>query len=175
MVTVYGLASTRDRKIRYVGQTNREVQRRFYRHTDDARSGKQTYCCRWIRKELAGGFKVYPFVIERDVVYNDAEIRWIAFYKRAGAELVNHTMGGKGSVGFKLSAETCAKKSAALIGRKLVMTPKRIAAIKYNLHKMLSDPDRARKISKARMGMVIPPESIAKRTATRRANARVSA
>lgn len=100
-VKVYGLCSSADGEIRYVGQTVRDVRRRKYEHVWEAknRRNKQRIGM-WIRSVLRKGEKVVLFVIEENCIFNQTEKRWIAFYKRNFANLVNCTEGGEGTLGW---------------------------------------------------------------------------
>lgn len=112
--TVYGLRSSSDPEIRYIGQTFYSLSNRLKRHRKEARSGDQTPRSRWIRKVIAGGERVEIVPIEENAVWNEAEIRWIAHYRAASPRLLNITAGGQGAeAGVKKSKETRRRMSAA--------------------------------------------------------------
>lgn len=95
--TVYGLASTADGKIRYVGQTTKILRYRLSDHFTSARLGRVDHRSCWIRQQWKAGNKIFAFVIESHVPWNDAERRLIAWYRKHGAALTNLTSGGEGS------------------------------------------------------------------------------
>ena len=130
MVIVYGLCSTENGKIRYVGQTMQSLTKRFDSHIHHPKSRKDTYVNRWIRSVRRNGFSVQAFVIENDAVWNDAELRWIAWYKKNGARLVNLTLGGEGRTGYKMPEAQRAAISRAHKGRR--KSPEHIEAIRQS-------------------------------------------
>ena len=103
---IYGLASSQDGKIRYVGQTMGRIGRRLDGHISDAlRYKDKGRVKKWIRAVIRRGYEVIVFLIENDVVLHEAEKRWIAFYRRHGASLTNSTDGGEGTLGWHGNAE----------------------------------------------------------------------
>ena len=117
-VVVYGLASSEDGKIRYIGQTAQALAKRFSAHFSYPVSKRNSMVNRWISSVRQAGFRVLCFVIESDAIWNDTETRWIAWYLKQGTELVNTTVGGSGTLGHKVSAEIRAKISAGLKGKR---------------------------------------------------------
>jgi len=110
--SVYGLTSSRDDRIRYVGQTIQPLKIRLAQHVADSTLRKyDTRCFRWIRKEVSGGYKINIQVIESDCVLHESEIKWIAYYKAIHSDLTNTSIGGDFSrAGIKESEAQCAKK-----------------------------------------------------------------
>ena len=113
--TVYGLASSEDGKIRYVGQTVCGMVERVRLHHVYARKMDDSRVYRWIRRVIASGHKILSWPIESDAVWDVSEIRLIAFYRKHGADLTNSRSGGSGTPG--VSEETRRKISASLKGR----------------------------------------------------------
>ena len=94
--TVYGLASSEDGQIRYIGQTTGPLRRRLLRHISHAkRPSSKTYRDCWIRKVLRAADLIAVVLLD-SAVWNDTERRLIAEYRRNGARLVNATEGGEG-------------------------------------------------------------------------------
>jgi len=86
--------------IMYVGYTRRSLKQRFSQHLAEARSGKSSYKCNWIRKLLAEGIEPVILMLEkvdRDN-WQEREKFWIAFYKPT---LTNLTLGGEGCTGLR--------------------------------------------------------------------------
>ena len=168
--TIYGLASSRDGRIRYVGQTAATLQTRFRSHDNACRNGKVGPLYNWMRKETTHGYTVFYFEIERDAEYNSAERRWIAWYRNHGASLLNQTDGGMGNVGYVVSDETRQRMRAARIGKKLNLTAEQRQKLARRVVALTSRADIRAKISAGQRGKPKDPESIRKRTETRRAN-----
>lgn len=107
--TVYGLYSTEDGIIRYVGQTIQSLNRRLHQHlADSKRVDYRSY--RWIRKVLRSGYEIKIAAIEEDCVLGEAEKAWICYYKRITPNLTNVCEGGNsGPIGVKRSEETIRK------------------------------------------------------------------
>lgn len=96
--TVYGLYSSADERIRYVGQTTGDVATRVRKHVAKAlrKTTKPTHREAWIRKVVASGAKVKWVVLQQTAIWNKDEILWIRKLRRRGADLVNATRGGEG-------------------------------------------------------------------------------
>lgn len=120
-IIVYGLASSQDGKIRYVGQTSKSVRERWRGHTKEKHN---THKNRWVQSVLSSGHKIITFVLEQDAVWSETEIRLIAWYRKHGADLTNSTDGGDGVL--NPSKEVRAKISAAIKGN-VVITPEQRA------------------------------------------------
>lgn len=122
-VTVYGLLSTEDGIVRYIGQTVSRLETRRISHINNAtRVGSHSYnlrSARWIRSVLSRGFDLIAFPLATDAVYNETEEQTIAWYRQQGFPLVNCTDGGKGALGYRWSPAQRAKASAQRRGRKL--------------------------------------------------------
>ena len=108
---IYGLCDPRTQALRYVGITNRLVDR-YREHIREAQRGS-THADRWIKKLLDDGLMPDKFVIEE--VDKDgraeAECFWIAYFKSIGCQLTNITRGGEGVLGLNHSEETKKKMS----------------------------------------------------------------
>jgi len=97
-------ATTRDRGIRYVGCSN-NPQRRLSEHRSHAPRQK---CLKseWIRELIALDLSPTLVILETVVgSWEEAEQRWIAACRDAGARLTNLTDGGAGSIGLEMSEE----------------------------------------------------------------------
>lgn len=97
---VYGLVSSRDDALRYVGQTTQTPERRLSQHRYYAKR-KQTAVHKWFARETADGFVVSLRVICADAVMHATEIEVIAQRRAAGDRLLNHTDGGEGTIGWR--------------------------------------------------------------------------
>ena len=105
---------------RYIGMHTGPMGRRISEHLSEARSGKNTHKCNWIRKVLASGqepvFEVISIFESREKMVK-AEIDHIAYWRLQGANLTNATNGGEGMSGYKVSDETKSKQSIAHSGK----------------------------------------------------------
>lgn len=146
-VTVYGLASSEDGVVRYVGQTTGQLDRRLIHHHYDAKKLGTIHKSNWIRRVIERGFEIQIVPIEENAPWGSAEIKWIAWYRQNGFDLVNTTDGGEGVVGYVRDEEWRARRSAAMKGR---TSPRK--GVK------LSDETRA-KISAVQKGKVISLEA----------------
>ena len=146
MIIVYGLSSSEDGTIRYIGQTKMPPHVRLKSHVGEAFGKKpvQTHKGHWIRSVVENGHQVQIIVLKTNAVYNEDEKLFIKFYKEQGFSLVNATDGGDHAFelssearkkmsmrrkGKKLSQETCDKLSQVRKGRKISeATKQKIAA-----------------------------------------------
>jgi hypothetical protein len=124
-VTVYGLASSHDSVIRYIGQTTTSLAVRRERHLSWVRRKRDSSRrATWIRAVLRAGHHVIIVELEANATLHVSEQRWIADY-RTRTDLVNGTTGGDGCIGVPKTAAHCAAISAALKGRSSPWTAER--------------------------------------------------
>lgn len=168
--SVYGLASSRDGAIRYVGQTTKSVDRRFAKHLENARLGIRSHLYNWIRGEISSGHQVFPKVLCDSAIWGETEMETIASFKMAGIVLVNATAGGDGTLGWRHNDESKAKMLAKRVGKKLRLTEEARAKRSAQAKAMSSNSEVRAKIALSLTGNKLASDSIAKRTATRIAN-----
>ena len=80
MGVVYGLYSTRDGRVRYVGQTEYTAKKRLDRWRTDALERKPSRVSEWIQGEWRGGFEVEAWPLQDDIIPADLEMfenHWI--------------------------------------------------------------------------------------------------
>lgn len=113
---IYGLASSSDGVIRYIGATKQPIEKRLYYHIEDSKR-YGSLKCEWIKSELSIGNKIDS--IELDAVplseIKKWEVEYIKLFKSFGAKLVNSNRGGDGgcfvkSVIEKLSSHRRGKR-----------------------------------------------------------------
>lgn len=113
---VYGLQDPDTGAIRYVGQSSRGLARpKTHNEPKRNREAGNRHKAAWVAQVHARGSAVAIVVLEefRDAAdLNDAERFWIAQARGLGWPLTNLTSGGGGARGFKISAETIAKRRA---------------------------------------------------------------
>lgn len=118
MITIYGLFSTKDGVVRYIGQCKCTPKERLKAHLRDSIKMNKSHKCNWIRKVLADGCQIGFTVLKENAVWNEDEIAFIKHYKNQGFDLVNNTIGGDGAIGAKWSAEAKKKLSESKQGWK---------------------------------------------------------
>jgi hypothetical protein len=103
---IYGLTSSRDGIIKYIGATKRDLKIRTYAHIYEGKK-RSSIKCEWIRNEMLEGYKIES--IELDIVpVNDLlikEVEYIKLFKSFGAKLVNSNDGGVGKNPIKSLVE----------------------------------------------------------------------
>lgn len=137
---------------RYIGFTSCGLLRRLRVHRSDARTGSHVLG-RAIRKYGWDAFDVSILVESWDPKYTKdvLEPHFIREYE-THVKLnkgYNMTDGGEGAIGYKKTPEQLARQSAALRGKKRILTPEGLASRKASL-----TPQFRLKISQAQMGHV---------------------
>ena len=101
MAYIYGLVDLSDpTNIRYIGKTSRRICDRLWDHKKYAkRYPNRTYRSTWINSVLSRGSDVVAVELEEcgESTLNEREMYWIAYYRKQGYRLTNHTDGGDGS------------------------------------------------------------------------------
>jgi group I intron endonuclease len=175
---VYMITSPRGKM--YVGQTHRDVQKRWNEHIKDAKSGNGS--CRLIGRALqkygadAMQFRVLA-VVEDLAAALDFEQKAIAAYNTLAPNGYNLTTGGEG---WEPSEEARGRMSAAHIGKTL--TPEHRAKMSAANTGKTHTPETRAKIGAAHIGKPLTPETRAKigaantgKTHTPESRARMSA
>ncbi len=86
---VYGLYSTRDNTIRYVGQTTQSMWARFSEHLREAAENVSNGKAQWMRKELNSGYQINYVIMLEDCRRSVAERRMLDVYELSGHHLTN--------------------------------------------------------------------------------------
>jgi len=110
---IYVLIDPRTGEIRYVGWTNRTLERRLRHHIREKRTFHRG---RWVQQLRRENLKPLIRLVQTVplVVWQDAERYWIRFHREQGCPLTNGTDGGEGSLGRVVTEETRTKMRAAL-------------------------------------------------------------
>lgn len=119
--TIYAALAEGD--LRYVGKTEKSLEKRLEQHLVAARGGRdKSYRAKWIRSLLRQGIRLELRVVQIIECAleeaNEAERYWIDYFRKAGCRLVNQTSGGDGISGYRFSKEARSRMSASRKGRK---------------------------------------------------------
>jgi len=104
---VYGLYVDGQELIRYIGFTKNKIQTRLNEHTSESKYLK-TKKDRWIQKYLRNEKQICAIELDSTFDFEEVkkkEINLIAMYKSCGANLMNGTNGGDGSINFRHTEE----------------------------------------------------------------------
>lgn len=143
---IYALIDPRTDEVRYVGWTFR-VEKRLIEHISKARRGAPAYVSRWIRQLLSLDLKPLIRVVEASTGdWQEAERRWIAYYRAAGVRLTNLSDGGEGTPGVPMSESAKRKLSEARRG--VPYQPGRVGGMQGKTH----SPEVRAKIAAAARG-----------------------
>ena len=170
---IYTLSDPRDGVVWYVGATYQR-KTRFLSHLREARSGRGSRKCNWLRTLLALNLEPTFTVIESGQGdWQAAERRWIAHYRDQNHFLTNGTDGGEGPpVGFKMppiKPETRAKMAAAQRGKKHPRSTEYRRKLSERQKGKPKKPEAIEKMAAFFRGRKQPPELVAKRAASLKA------
>lgn len=171
---IYGLLDTRPGRVgelRYIGQSAVGVKRALVHRTPSSlRNNANTHRSMWIRSLHEQGLDYQVCILEELPScegLDEAEIRLIEYYRFIGCQLTNHSLGGGGIRGHRLSelhkkkisegrtghrhtAEARAKMSEVKLARSLARGKRTLSS------------DHSKKIGASLLGRTRPPEVIAK-------------
>lgn len=153
---VYGLSSSEDGRIRYVGQTVGPLRRRLSHHLYKAKN-ERNHRGTWISSVVRRGFGLAMVVLETGAEPHVAEQRWIAKLRGEGNALVNSTDGGLGSLGFRKSDAERERIRAMHLGKP--KTAEHRDKISMALLGKPKHPDHVEKSAAAQRGRVGHPIS----------------
>lgn len=191
---IYSLANPRTREIRYIGFTSDAPHIRLRHHICEAlRTQPKTYKNAWILSLLTIGLRPLMETIESGsgAGWQEAERKWIAFYRSSGARLANATDGGDGVVGWGTPEQWSARirkgnanmtpeeRSATAKRSQATIGPDRRSAIKKKMMAAIGH-ERLSANSKAAFAKVSPErkrelKEIKKQAATRRSPEAINA
>lgn len=132
--SIYTLSDHRDGRVRYVGCTSQAPKVRLAGHLYGAKSGRErSRRADWLRRLLQDGVTPTMTIVESvdDGQWETAERRWIAEYRRNGADLTNESDGGAGLPGYNMPPDQRAELSARTSARQRGM--KRSAEARANM------------------------------------------
>jgi group I intron endonuclease len=118
MVSIYTLIDPETKLVRYVGKTSVKPTSRYAQHIYQwKRSSRLTHLNAWIKNLADKGLKPIMEVIDEVSLdeWITAEKRYIKLFKSAGCNLVNLTLGGEGSLGYKHTKESKDKRLESLL------------------------------------------------------------
>ena len=140
---IYGLYSTEDNVIRYIGQTKSSLKQRKNEHKCDALTRNlKNHKCNWIRKVYHDGYEIGITLIEEtnETEWPNREIFWINQLKSSN-NLVNQLDGGNsGGLGGKIRGYLSFNEAADFIKEKI---PNIKGIVDYKKkYELLSDEDK---------------------------------
>lgn len=147
--TIYLLLDPRNEAVRYVGVTRHSLSTRLNGHMQEAlRTANDSHRVRWVRQLIALGLR--PKIVAHCSVLPGAqwqlvEIDAVAYFRAAGAKLVNGTVGGDGTTGrvWRPTEEQRKRMSEGRVGR--IPSEETRARRSATLKKFYEDPDRMAK------------------------------
>lgn len=183
---VYGLASSKDGQIRYIGQTTQVPKRRRAFHVSYAKRHNQSHLDHWINKVLRDGHELGMVILDNAAIWNVTEVAVIAKFRAEGSNLLNIMAGGQGSLGWKksdeerhrisaskkghlVSAETRKKISATKALNPVLWTEERRAVVSEKMKNRIFQQEHRAKITAAKMGHTVSNETRQKIRATLKA------
>lgn len=112
---IYSLKDPNTELVRYIGQTIVNPNDRYSQHiyTWKRSIGRITHVNSWIKSLSLQGLKPTMEIVEDNInedVLDFKEIDYIKLFKSIGANLCNHSMGGKSNRGCKMSEESKLKR-----------------------------------------------------------------
>lgn len=110
-----------------------------------------------VAKYGRANIRVYVFHCDSEAQAFADEVQQIAQLRAEGCELANRTDGGEGTTGHKPSAETLAKRVAALKGK--TRTPEQRKLLSELAKGRIITAEQRAKISAAKKGKSMPPRS----------------
>jgi hypothetical protein len=136
---IYYLSSSESPKcVKYVGFTSAGLSRRLKDHIRVSlrNNQQQLLLYNWVRKITSNGETLLITELQSGYGLSDgmsAETAWIWYYLDQGYSLKNASLGGEGMTGYKHTAESRAKISAANIGNKNALGFKHSDEFRRNL------------------------------------------
>ena len=95
MPYIYALVDVVTLQVRYIGKTKKSIEKRLVEHLISARGNKQSHKVNWIRK-CKGRIVVQLIEEVSSTKLDQAEQKWIKYYRDRGYPLTNETDGGEG-------------------------------------------------------------------------------
>lgn len=144
---IYALVDPRTDEVRYVGWTL-HPKKRLIEHVSKAKRGpRYGHVGNWIKQLLALELRPILQILETNTGnWQEAEQRWIAYYRAAGARLTNLSDGGEGTPGVPMPE--AAKKKLSDARRGVPYKPGRVGGMKGKTH----TPEAREKIGAAGTG-----------------------
>ncbi len=176
---IYTLKNPRTQEVRYVGFTMRTAAARLTQHISHAlHVRRRNHCQNWVVFLLSIGLHPILEVIESGAGegWQDAERRWIVYYRQKGARLLNSTDGGEGVPGRapwgtpeersataakREAAKTADQRSRTTAKARAVMTPERRRAAAKEYWAKIPREDRSARLKQAWATMT--PEALSAR------------
>lgn len=143
---VYGLYSSEDGIVRYIGQTIQSLETRLRMHLYGVKKSN-IHRHNWMRSVIDSGHTVEIKVLCEDAVWNETEKELIQQHRESGVKLVNCTAGGDG---VRDLSEESRKKISDFMKSKIYSDTTRENFRKAHLGKPLSETHRKNMIESVR-------------------------
>jgi len=156
---VYGLFSSRDSVIRYIGYSY-QPKERLSDHIKESRR-LMYHRHKWIQKEILEGFKINYNILglAKNENIGELETKFIKEFKQKGFNLVNGNEGGKGGL-FNPTPEVRAKLRETKLGNSWNIGLKRseetVQKIKDKLTGQKRTPEQVERIRLSQIGNIAP-------------------
>ncbi len=149
---IYSLADPRTGEVRYVGQTTKTLRGRLSSHLTPSGLRKKLHVAAWLTGLTKAGLQPVAAVLHEAASREELDQLEIAAIAKFGKAfpLTNHAPGGRANAGAVRSAETCARISAARLGKKLSEETK--AKLSAALRGRLMPPEHRQRIGMALKG-----------------------
>jgi hypothetical protein len=146
LCSVYGLFSSEDGIVRYIGQTTTTLERRLTQHIWHTNAKRRARSCyQWIRQVLQSGHTVGIRLLEAECKWDEAERRWIEQYSREHpGVLVNISEGGCGYTGKRPEAVRAKYRGPKSEAHKASMRKPKSISHRANMSKSLIGNIRGR-------------------------------
>lgn len=162
---IYTLSDPDTNEVRYVGKAV-DLYTRIRNHYKPSRLVSKTHKNNWVNKLLNDGKYFIVLVVEEcgtDELLNEAEIKWIKYYKDLGCDLTNGTNGGDGG---KMSPESIEKMRQSKLGKKLSEEHK-LKISEGNKGRVFSEETKE-KLREARKNYIVSDETKRKMSESRK-------
>lgn len=144
-VTVYGMFSSRNGEIRYIGQTNGRIAVRLGQHLMMSRDRPDSPLFDWMNAEIEAGYSLGMTKLIEGAQWHVDERLTIERYVASGANLLNFSKEQlsalRREIGLKKWEEPAYREKVVATRKRIATDPERMAASIARLKKAHSDPE----------------------------------
>lgn len=161
-VTVYGIFSSRDGEVRYIGQTKGRVAVRLGQHLMMMRDRPKAPLFQWLNAEIEAGYSLGVTKLIERATWNVDEQLTIDRYVASGADLLNYSKEQmsalRSEIGLKKWEDPEYRKKVIATRKRIAKDPERLAASVARLRLAHSDPEIKEKRRQRMVEVVNSPE-----------------